>query len=782
MVTHTNLHRQFLLEQEAISCGKQRLHDSLEKLEGKSYASASVYGVSSIREALPYLIKTVEDTFYRLSKGQAGKFYKEISLYLDELEPLAIATILLKVTFDRVFSTKRQANVLVPTMSAIGSALETECKFRWYKHNYPGLMHYISDKYFHDACGTMQKQVIASKKFGEHDIRWPAWGTKTKVSLGRWGLTAVMESTGWFTINKRKTHRKRYEYKVVPTPEFETKRDELIKTAELFSGIPWPMLVVPDDWGYDEEGSIIYGGYLTNRMMRGHDLTRKSNPYIKHGEAPINFLNKLQRVKYCVNRHVLEVAEEMRLRGRVIGKFIPIAPAYKPSRPADADDDAKSNLSWRRSMAEAYNADRINFKRSVRTRTQLEAAEKFKDESFYLCWSFDYRGRAYPIPAFLTPQDTDFGKAILNFADESSVTDEAELWLSFQVATTFGLDKSTLEDRHQWVSENTELITKVATDPIRYLSEWEEVDEPWQFMSSCHEYYHCCIAKDKLTTGLMVAVDATCSGLQILAALAKDKSTAELVNVVPSQKPSDAYRAVAEKAKEFLPDYMHPWMNRSVCKRTVMTIPYNATKDSSRKYIREALREQGLDPTKDELTQVVNAIYSSMDSIVPGPMNVMRWIKKHVGLYIRNGAKEVEWVTPSGFTVNQKRDDIETQIMELQLLGRTQVRIPTGKTTPSPIKHKSSTAPNYIHSFDASILHRSFNHFDEPFTVIHDSVLCRAGDMGTLNRLVRETYSNIFSEKCWLSEFAETINASEPPPIVGTLDPKVVSNSTYFFC
>ena len=95
-----------------------------------------------------------------------------------------------------------------------------------------------------------------------------------------------------------------------------------------------------------------------------------------------------------MNRHVLEVAEEMRLRGRVIGKFIPIAPAYKPSRPADADDNAESNLSWRRSMAEAYNADRINFKRSVRTRTQLEAAEKFKDESFYLCWSFDYRGRA----------------------------------------------------------------------------------------------------------------------------------------------------------------------------------------------------------------------------------------------------------------------------------------------------------------------------------------------------------------------------------------------------
>ena len=69
MVTHTNLHRQFLLEQEAISCGRQRLHDSMQKLEEKSYASASVYGVSSIREALPYLITKVEDTKFKLKNA-----------------------------------------------------------------------------------------------------------------------------------------------------------------------------------------------------------------------------------------------------------------------------------------------------------------------------------------------------------------------------------------------------------------------------------------------------------------------------------------------------------------------------------------------------------------------------------------------------------------------------------------------------------------------------------------------------------------------------------------
>ena len=105
-----------------------------------------------------------------------------------------------------------------------------------------------------------------------------------------------------------------------------------------------------------------------------------------------------------------------------------------------------------------------------------------------------------------------------------------------------------------------------------------------------------------------------------------------------------------------------------------------------------------------------------------------------------------------------------------------------GKGEPCPTRHKSSTAPNFIHSLDASILHCSFQQFNGPFTVIHDSVLTRAGDMGTLNSLVRKTYTGIFTSDCWLTRFGEIINASEPPPIVGTLDPKVVQESTYFFC
>ena len=157
------------------------------------------------------------------------------------------------------------------------------------------------------------------------------------------------------------------------------------------------------------------------------------------------------------------------------------------------------------------------------------------------------------------------------------MTDKAEEWLAFQCATTFGLSKSTWDERQEWVKSNLQLIQNVATDPIRYLPEWENhVDEPWQFLASCDEYYNCVITKDRKTTGLCVAIDATCSGLQILAALAMDRRTAQLVNVLPSDRPQDAYEVVAEAAKPYIPKHLHKVWDRKSVKRTVMTIPYNA--------------------------------------------------------------------------------------------------------------------------------------------------------------------------------------------------------------
>ena len=234
------------------------------------------------------------------------------------------------------------------------------------------------------------------------------------------------------------------------------------------------------------------------------------------------------------------------------------------------------------------------------------------------------------------------------------MTPEAEQWLAFQVATAYGLDKAPMTERLTWVTENENLITRIAQDPIGTRSEWEGAEEPWTFLAACDEYYHCVINCDRQFTNLPVAVDATCSGLQILAGLARDANTAKLVNVLPSDRPQDAYKVIAEEAKPHVPEHLRPYMDRKTTKRTVMTVPYNAKPFSNRSYIREALKEKGVEVEKEDLTAVVKAVRDAMNKIVPGPMRVMTWIEQEVSNAIDRGLQEITWTTPSGFVVRQK--------------------------------------------------------------------------------------------------------------------------------
>ena len=225
-------------------------------------------------------------------------------------------------------------------------------------------------------------------------------------------------------------------------------------------------------------------------------------------------------------------------------------------------------------------------------------------------------------------------------------------------------------------------------------------------------------------------------------------------------------------------------MNRKTVKRVVMTVPYNAKPHSNRGYIRDALKEQGLDDiNKDDLTATVKAVRDAMDVIVPGPMAVMSWIEKEVAKAIKRGDKELRWVTPSGFVVTQKLNKKLFERVTLQLLGRVEMRVATEDSDKVDINHhKNATAPNLIHSLDASLLHLSALRFDAPISLIHDSVLCRATDMSCLSSIVRETYFHLFADHSYLESWAEQIGAETKPPMINTLETEGVIESTYFFC
>ena len=779
MPTPAQIDEQINHERDAIAQGLKRLRENTKRLEEKEYASASVYGITSIDALLPLVVNRIKETNLRIHKGHNGQSFREIKQYLADIEPLAAAAITCKITIDKVFSLRENSNHLTNVCDAIGTGVEQECQMRHYEKEAPGLLNVLKENYWHKSTGTDYKIKKIQTLMNRYEvIQWQSWGKSNRVKLGGWLLSCICEVSGWFEKEVRREGKKTSNY-IVPTELFMAVKDQVMYNAELFCPLAWPMLIEPNDWTTEKPG-----GYLLNEIMKGHDMVRKSESSHIQGERPIAFLNKIQKVAYTLNPCIVKVSKALEKSGTTVGKFKPIYEHPHPIKPVDIAENKEARKKYRREETQRNDLQAQEFRKSCRTRMTMETVERFKNkEKFYIPWSFDYRGRIYPIPAFLTPQDTDWGKALLNFHEESFMDDEAERWIRFQASTCYGLDKETLDDRLSWTYENEWLIERVATDPIGNLSDWEEAEEPWQFLAACEEMYHCVIKRDRISTGLPIAIDATCSGLQILAGLAKDKSTAQLVNVLPSDKPQDAYKVIAETSKPNIPNNIAAHWDRKCTKRTVMTIPYNAKPFSNRSYIKEALKEKGIDIDKDSLTIIVQAVRESMHTIVPGPMAVMKWIEDKVREALKRGEKELEWETPSGFVVKQSLYKAEMERITLQVLGQCNMRVPVGDSEDVDVaRHKAATAPNLIHSLDASLLCLSALDFNHPIALIHDSVLCRATDMSELSRIVREKYMYLFAEHDYLTDFANQIGAETEPPIIGDLKPESVIESTYFFC
>ena len=133
---------QIELERDAIKHGLTKLHKNIAKLEKKEYASATVYGASSIQAAMDVVSAHLREHREHLRQRKNGQYFAEIIGYLEGIEDEALANIALKRTFDCVFSTKdthkKKPNSVYAVKTANGAAVEAECQTRWDEAQQPG--------------------------------------------------------------------------------------------------------------------------------------------------------------------------------------------------------------------------------------------------------------------------------------------------------------------------------------------------------------------------------------------------------------------------------------------------------------------------------------------------------------------------------------------------------------------------------------------------------------------------------------------------------------------
>jgi DNA-directed RNA polymerase len=490
---------------------------------------------------------------------------------------------------------------------------------------------------------------------------------------------------------------------------------------------------------------------------------------------------------------------------------------------------------WKRKTSKVYTANGKRKAKRMQINKVLWIAEKYAaEEAIYFPMQYDFRGRIYCLPMYLSPQGADVSKGLLTFASGKAITDErAAGWLMIHGANTYGFDKVSLEERIEWTVSRTDDILAVAADPLAN-TWWSDADKPWQFLAFCFEYAAFQAHGYGYVSRLPIALDGSCNGLQHFSAMLRDPIGGKAVNLLPSEKPNDIYQTVCDQMVEKLKHLIETeatatvtekgvervidqaalarqWMTlklgRALTKRPVMVLPYGGTIFSCREYVEEWLEdnygagEDGGEPThpwgddtKDAISLMSKLVWDSIGEVVVAARQAMDWLQRAARVAAAEGLP-VTWATPDGFHVLQAYPEVDSKRVKTQM-GDSIIKLTLTEELPTIDRRRQANgiSPNYVHSMDASALRLYVTTAKENgiggFALIHDSYGTLAADTDLSVACLREAFVAMYQEENHLEALKDQLLAMLPEerhddipnvPPMGTLDLEQVRQADYFF-
>ena len=620
---------------------------------------------------------------------------------------------------------------------------------------------------------------------------------KESLDLGAKLLDILVVSTGAFE-HKVITNGEKKNRTLRATPETNKILNE---SPELFAFLNpmYPIMICPPKpWTGLKEGGYWLGGKLQapftkqlTHVLRGcaEDYTAEKIPRVYEA------VNTIQETPWKINKKVLNVINSIwhEFGGGIAGiplKFaeeIPPKPwgkltdkefkAYKLEHPAQVKQ-------WAKKANEVYNNNHKNTLQRAVIRRKLDIAEKVQDEgSLYFPHYVDFRGRVYPLPAFVNPQGDDSGKALIHFKEGKPLgSQEGVNWLAIHGAGLAGKDKVSFKERIKWVKDNEHHIMQSAKHPLDYLWWTKQDDKSFQLLAFCFEwteYLEKGMVVGDFKSHLPIALDGTCNGLQHLSAMLLDNTGGGAVNLTKAEVPSDIYTVVLEKTKELIRADLatttderrqlmgEAWLVegnliRETVKRPVMTTPYGVkaygVRDQLRKFSKECFGG-GEDGTPlyaikhFEFTKYLSEhLIQAIHVVIISANIAMDYLMEIAKTFCNETENVVSWKVPlTDFKVHQgyykpnsKRVDIYQGSQRIQLTVNRDNLNQVNKQ-----KQVSGISPNFIHSLDAAMLMQTVLKTKGTkigsLALIHDSYATHACDTALLSRLLRESFIDLYT-------------------------------------
>lgn len=439
--------------------------------------------------------------------------------------------------------------------------------------------------------------------------------------------------------------------------------------------------------------------------------------------------------------------------------------------------------------------------------------------------SMDFRGRMYPLPGRLNHTGSDPFRALLEYGDPKPLGKVGLYWLKVHLANKMGMTKLSFDERVHYVEEHISDVVQSAESPLSGDRWWQEASEPFQCLMACKELSDALKysqGAEYFPSRLPVAVDGSYNGLQHYSAIGRDAFGAELVNLVPSDRPADAYTGILKemlKVIEHDASMDHPvaqrclgsgkgqdknHIKRKTIKRPIMTQVYGVTGYGMSEQILEELGKQNKShglwtqaDMKEMAIYLKDKVLDSLGITFRETQRCREWLREICQLVYSAQPNELRnalsWTTPLGLVVRQPyrvhRDD---NLFTMQGL----TRIPGDVIGAAGRKQLTAMAPNLIHSLDATHLAMTALEMQREglsMMAVHDSYWTYACDLPKLSTILRQQFVHLYTEHDPLWELKEQWEEAfffdlrrhgivlPDPPSRGDLDLRVVLDSPYFF-
>lgn len=805
------------LEMQTYQHGRAKAQFVINKNEAEGRASTNPYAQAIFRRYVQPLAAMIADAV-QPTKG-AGRRAAHIAL-LRPLDPEAVAFLSVRCVLTGLLESRNGDNGGARDIShEVGRTAYHEYALSMFEHAAPDLFHTLVNDFGRKMSKSERHRMTVFKMQAKaNGVQWTEWAGADVEQVGAF-LVECMEVLGMieterYSVKKGKgvTTRIRIDLTQEVRTIISRITDRVIETSPYFL----PCIEKPRDWVALDDG-----GFHTKEMRRLHPFAVRCKPaqrdHFREADlrTTLDALNALQAVRWRVNGRMLDTVR------RVANHFdmdevLSQADFPKPQRPvfldvvekdAMTEQQLKEFSAWKREVAEWHTQMKLRGTKWGRLVQALRVADQFREyEAIHFVYFSDFRDRKYAQTTGISPQGSDLQKALIQFADgEPLDSQEAIDWFLITGANKWGFDKAPLQERKQWVLDREDMILAFAEDPIAN-NEWREADAPLQFLAWAFEFSDWRKSPATFVSRYPVAMDGTCNGLQNFSAMLRDEVGGEATNLVPAAPgapANDIYGMVASRTTDLLrhmePDeqgFRDMWLshgiNRTLVKRSVMTLPYGSTRFSCADFIVSDYLKQGKAPEIPKhlylkaASYLSHVVWKAISFVVVKARAAMDWLQESSKVILRGaGIDSISWVSPSGFPAIQTYWELDVQRIRTKLHGTARIRVVSETDEPDVNHHTNGIAPNFVHSMDAAHLTlttlRAKREGIDALAMIHDDYGCHARFAGKLYKIIREVFVEIYTTHDPLADFAARYPGLPPLPEKGKLDLSLVLDSEFFF-